>query len=486
MLDDAIKTNRSITQALDVLGWDHLDAVILASLATEAPLLLVGPHGTAKSLLVERIADALDLSMRHYNASLLNYDDLVGIPMPDEEGTRLSFIQTPGTIWGAGFTFFDEISRCRADLQNKLFPIIHERRLVGIELDDLKHRWAAMNPPAPDDLTSGNAASQYYLGSEPLDAALTDRFPYIVNVPNWADLSKEDRYALVASKAADRGVTGGGAALGLGNMVRDCAAMIPEVEAEFEEWLGDYVVYLMELLDHADLPQSPRRARMLARSICAVHAARRILEGEEAEPEDSAEVALIYGMPQNATEVPPAEVKLVALHKQAWEMTLYLEDDMWRQVMEEFDRARRLVLADGLGFSDEDMSRLVTQTIGSEDSDARQVGLATAMFLAFRDRRNLAPSAWEPIAQLAYHVLEPRTVFASVQNNSNEIKLWNEVKTWIENQTGRENSLLFQLERNFVLNGFPKMWNQYDWKDALQQFRIDLSMFGIDDEEITE
>ena len=157
MIQEVTTRTTSITQGLDVLGWSHLDPVLLASLATEAPLLLVGPHGTAKSLLVERIADALDLSLRHYNAALLNYDDLVGIPMPDEDGVNLNFIKTPGTIWGAGFVFLDEISRCRSDLQNKLFPIIHERKVVGIALEELRHRWAAMNPPAPEDPANASA-----------------------------------------------------------------------------------------------------------------------------------------------------------------------------------------------------------------------------------------------------------------------------------------------------------------------------------------
>lgn len=188
-----------ITERLGVHGWDHLDAVLIASLATESPLLLVGPHGTAKSLLVEVMANALNLPMRHYNAALINYDDLVGIPLPDESGTTLRFVTTPGTIWDAGFVFFDEISRCRADLSNKLFPIIHERRVVGIALDKLKHRWAAMNPPAPDDLNM-NSSSSYYIGSEPLDPALTDRFPFIVNVPNWGELSHDERLDLVSWK----------------------------------------------------------------------------------------------------------------------------------------------------------------------------------------------------------------------------------------------------------------------------------------------
>jgi ABC-type uncharacterized transport system YnjBCD ATPase subunit len=56
-------------------------------LATEEPLLLIGPHGTGKSLLLTRIAEALDLAFRHYNSSLLNFDDLVGFPLPNKNGS---------------------------------------------------------------------------------------------------------------------------------------------------------------------------------------------------------------------------------------------------------------------------------------------------------------------------------------------------------------------------------------------------------------
>ncbi|MBC8099417.1 MAG: hypothetical protein H7Y11_08235, partial [Armatimonadetes bacterium] len=93
-LDPLASIKRSITQPLGIHGWSHLDAVLLAALATEAPLLLIGPHGTAKSLLVERIALVLGLEMRHYNAALLNYDDLVGIPLPTETGDSLRFVPT--------------------------------------------------------------------------------------------------------------------------------------------------------------------------------------------------------------------------------------------------------------------------------------------------------------------------------------------------------------------------------------------------------
>lgn len=479
MIEQEMVTQTNISEALGVRGWSHLDAVLLAALATESPLLLVGPHGTAKSLLVERIARALGLTMRHYNAALLNYDDLVGIPLPDETGSTLRFVTTPGTIWDAGFVFFDEISRCRADLQNKLFPIIHERRVVGISLDNLRHRWAAMNPPAPDEPDGKGSPADYYLGSEPLDPALTDRFPYIIVVPNWGELSRLDRLELVKYENNGHFTYQPEHTINLTELVEQCQALIPQLEEEAASWLGDYIVCAIDQFEQINLRQSPRRARMLARNVIAIHAARLLLEGEDAEIEDSAEIAMLFGLPQNATEVPPSPVKVVATHKQAWEMAQYLEDETWRQVMMEVDKARRVALADHLNFSDEDMSKLITQTIGAEDSDARQIGLAVAMFLAFRHRRNLDPSAFEPLAQLAYHVLEPRLGQLQVLPNTPEATLWDDIREWVESK--REDSFLFRLQRNYLLHGFPNLWRTQNWREALEAFQQDLILFGIEE-----
>src|SRR5271157_437397 len=78
-----------LTRPLGLLGWETLEPVLLAALTTRDPLLLIGKHGTGKSFLLERLAQALGLVYRFYNASLINYDDLVGIPVPDETQSAL-------------------------------------------------------------------------------------------------------------------------------------------------------------------------------------------------------------------------------------------------------------------------------------------------------------------------------------------------------------------------------------------------------------
>lgn len=187
-----------LTKPLGLLGWDQLEPVLLAALATGEPMLLIGKHGTAKSFLLERLAQSLGLAYRFYNASLVNYDDLVGIPVPNAQQTSLHYISTPTAIWDAEVVFIDELNRTRPDLQNKLFSIIHEKRVQGVQLDKLRYRWAAMNPPPSDDQDPGDV----YLGAEPLDPALADRFGFLIEVPDWCDLSAAEKRSCWSTNSA--------------------------------------------------------------------------------------------------------------------------------------------------------------------------------------------------------------------------------------------------------------------------------------------
>lgn len=468
-----------VTAPLGVVGWGALDPVLLAALALEAPVLLVGPHGTAKSLVVERVAAALGLPFRHYNASLLNYDDLVGIPLPDDDGTGLRFVSTGGAIWGAGFAFFDEISRCRPDLANKLFPIVHERRVAGVDLPGLRHRWAAMNPPAPSDPDgNGDGTAEVYLGSEPLDPALADRFWFVVAVPGWSQLSAEDRRALIVGDGA-AAPSGGGEHLGV--LVHEVTGALPALEAALAGRVADYVVDLVNQLRQGGLPQSPRRARLLARAVVAVHAARAALAGVAPEMlgdlEYSAEIAVAAALPQTAGEVPPSAATVRAAHRHAWEISGLDADDAWRRVLEEPDPLERVALGDRLAVGDAVLSRLVTQALASLPSDARRVGAATAMFLALRDRRDLAPSAFGPLADLAQRVLRPRRVSEQIAPGP-ALETWREISAHLARHpaSGEDGDAL---ARAYLLGGYPDLWAGHDWKDALREFRRDLERFGV-------
>jgi MoxR-like ATPase len=390
-----------LTGRLGVLGWSHLDPLVLAALALEAPVLLVGEHGTAKTLLVERIAQALGDEFRHYNASLLNYDDLVGIPIPDPTGTGLRFVGTEGSVWGASFLFFDELNRCRPDLQNKMFPLVHERRIAGADLPDLRHRWAAMNPPpASDGYDIG------YIGAEPLDAALADRFWFVIRVPAWRDLTRAERELLVAGDVAD-----GDKSLDLHALVADTRTAIDATDVVDAQLVVRYTVVLVDALRDAGIELSGRRAQLLARSVQATAAAARTLRSSA--PADRlealgeiAELVLRHALPHWADAVPPSVATVVAAHVQAWQLALDEDDTVKRRLLAEPDPVGRLHLGLQIGADDDTLGTLAAGALASLPTRAEQIGLAVVLSRSCGERP-LTPAAWSTIHELSVRALRP-------------------------------------------------------------------------------
>jgi hypothetical protein len=69
-----------------------------------------------------------------------------------------------------------------------------------MELEKLRYRWAAMNPAANGD----HDDEERYLGAEPLDPALADRFGFPIEVPDWGDLSEAERKEILLDQFRGR------------------------------------------------------------------------------------------------------------------------------------------------------------------------------------------------------------------------------------------------------------------------------------------
>ena len=117
----------------------------------------------------------------------------------------------------------------------------------------------------------------------------------------------------------------------------------------------------------------------------------------------------------------------------------------------------------------------MTQALAAQPSVARRVALATAVYLAYRSSHDLTPAAWEPLSQLSRRVVEPRSAGASVAPGP-QLETWRQINAWLATQDGT--ALETRLERNYLLGGFPDLWDEHDWKDALACFRRDLRRFG--------
>ncbi len=365
-------THRDLIARLGLIGLSSLEPVVLASLATRSPLLLIGPHGSGKSLLLERLALALGLSWRHYNAALVNFDDLVGYPLPDERG-QLRFVQTPASVWGAQCVFIDEISRARLDVQNRLFPIIHEKRVQGIALDALEHRWAAMNPPSAED--DGDDAP-VYAGSQPLDLALADRFALQARVPDWRVFGEKDQEAVIRAAHQAPDPQAGALWAAAVQATRD---RLPMVQAQWGTSIARYVRLLAALLAEAGAVLSARRAGMLAGNVAAVHAAR-LSADAAARIEDSAWIAALNSMPFAAAGGRLQDAKLLACHREAWRQAAARAEDPMARILAERDPVARVKLAlAATGLPDGELTTIVTDAL-STCPDGRRHALAEWLF----------------------------------------------------------------------------------------------------------
>lgn len=326
-----------LLKQLQLFGLEHLDAVVLASLADRRPLLLIGAHGTAKSEMVNRLAETLKLTHRHYNASLLSFDDLLGYPILNSETKQLEFVKTAASVWGAQSIFFDEISRCRPETANKLFAIIHESKLQGLSLSGLQYRWAAMNPPISEDNIADD--QELYLGSLPLDPALADRFAWVVTVPTVDELTVQARRELIAH--------GGDTSYefsGLSALVEETREKFKEIVSREKQWAVEWVEALLEALRDASFSFSGRRYIYLRDSLLWIRAASEVL-GRPFSLEQSAFEALKNGVPQRAQGKSIDDSVLIGAHRAACNIVGTPADSALRAIRGERNPVKRITLA---------------------------------------------------------------------------------------------------------------------------------------------
>jgi MoxR-like ATPase len=405
----------SLLADLGIIGFRTIEPVLLAALILEEPLLLIGAHGTGKSYALLRIAAALGLESRHYNASLLNFDDLVGFPVPNPNG-GLDYAKTPGSIWGAQVVFFDEISRCRPDMQNKLFPIVHERRVQGVAIEGLVHRWSAMNPPCGEE----DETTSHYRGSEQLDIALADRFAFIIEIPEWNTFTAAEQEQVIGSKwlTPEAAVCSN-----LRRILWSGRGLIQQLlNSEFSGRLSTYVRILSSLLQQSGLPLSPRRLNMLKRNIIGVHASRVLIEKDPAFAE-SALLALTHSFPQRALGRKVELIKLVASHRQAWTGAVSEEPGPLLHILTEPDPLQRAIYAvSAQSLSKSEFSTVIADALAQLPPGARHA-LSAELFQSEAAGRLIAAVA-DQCAELYATVITPQAVSESIASGSPRHEVW--------------------------------------------------------------
>lgn len=255
----------SLFKEIGLFGYDEIEDLIIASLVTGDPLLLVGTHGTAKTMLCKRIAKALDQKFIAYDASKALFEDVLGFPNPySMEDGVIDYISTPISIQGQEFVLIDELSRANYQLQGKWLEIIRSRRIMGQEIKSLKYIFGAMNPPS-------------YLGARSLDPALSGRFAYIVWVPGFSDLDPVAKRAVLTNIGEDDAVALKGTELDcpskpsrIPEVVRQSRSIYAEIESRFNGKIEDFILALDRNLSSHNYILDGRRAGMIRRSLISI------------------------------------------------------------------------------------------------------------------------------------------------------------------------------------------------------------------------
>mgnify|MGYP005811063111 CR=1 FL=1 len=378
--------------ALGVYGFDRAETVILAALVTEDPLLLIGRSGTGKTFLLNTLSEALGLEHRHYNASLISFDDLVGFPYPDKDGATVRFLETPATVWSAESVLIDEISRCKPEHQNRLFSLVHERKVQGLPIARLRYRWAAMNPCSADQ-----SSLEEYAGSEPLDPALADRFALFVEAADWAALDEAERRR-IAEPAGEGRVALGDPTLRQ-TVERWRAEFVRRLDA-CPEVVVAYATTAVTALNGAGVRMSPRRSRLLARSLLAAS----IVAGKPGA--DVFRLVLECSLPHVTWGVRPATEAVAAAHCLAWDTATAAEDRWVHAFLAEPSLGRKLAILVDECRSADSGSKAVAQLIAAESRE-RAAAFAFAVYpAAATGRLPIGAEGVNDLGKLAVQVLK--------------------------------------------------------------------------------
>ena len=154
--------------------------MLLASLLTGDPLLLIGNHGCAKTHVANKVAQALGRRFLAYDASKAHVRGYSWLSeRPEAADGVVEYVPSPGHHMGQGIDPHRRTEPRPESLQSKWLECIRSRKIMGFHTQ-VKWVWAAMNPVS-------------YAAANVLDEALMGRFALFLYPPDVLQMEEADR-----------------------------------------------------------------------------------------------------------------------------------------------------------------------------------------------------------------------------------------------------------------------------------------------------
>lgn len=154
-------------------NWNFLVRNIIKHINT----ILIGPTGTGKTEIVQRICDTLGISCHVYDMGSMQdpLTDLLGSHRLENGSSIFDYAKFVSDIQQPGVILLDELSRAPLTANNILFPCLDSRRTLPVEIADSKSDRVIKVHPECTFVATANIGSEY-TGTQEIDSALLNRF----------------------------------------------------------------------------------------------------------------------------------------------------------------------------------------------------------------------------------------------------------------------------------------------------------------------
>jgi MoxR-like ATPase len=404
---------KSLLPSLGIYGWDHLENVLIASIAGDLTILLYGETGAGKTHAHNRISQALSVAGKlkgekpifdgdpvfkavKLDGAFSQEDRIQGFQIPPtqqqineaEKNGELVVMKSVPTADGVSFArtvLVDEASRIPDYMQSMYLPLLDEQRTVGGQSIGVKFIWGSANPIS-------------YAGTTAMDRALANRWSMVVPTPSihqLPEVSKRKITGILISKEKDQPPPQD-ACMELRKVIDKTIETADALRGDTAEKIVEYVIAVLDTVNGGIeskfsttsttlSPIDGRRYTRIAKNILYVYAASKAREDSKSLEQcalETVKMSMVFDLTeeyQAARGFIPGAIENA--HKTHKAILLTKEDQILSRIQKESDPIARVGLAFKLGAGSSMASTFVREARDHSQALGRSHALAFSMVL---------------------------------------------------------------------------------------------------------